>query len=88
MHRLKSLGQRLSARDIDQQVAEIQMHVAILNGFTALSIPKTVTAAQFRLGERDAQPSADLCNKAGRTHQDFSEVNPKNCTIYRRIMSR
>ncbi|WP_298938614.1 IS5 family transposase [uncultured Ruegeria sp.] len=45
MHCLKLLGQRLSARDFDRQVAEIQIRAAILNGFTALGIPKTVVAA-------------------------------------------
>ncbi|MEQ6203605.1 IS5 family transposase [Sulfitobacter sp. HNIBRBA2951] len=45
MHCLKLLGQRLSARDFDRQVAEIQIRAAILNGFTALGIPKTVPAA-------------------------------------------
>jgi hypothetical protein len=45
MHCLKLLGQRLSARDFDRQVAEIQIRAAILNGFTALGIPKTVAAA-------------------------------------------
>lgn len=30
------------ARDLDRQVAEIQIRTAILNGFTALGIPKTV----------------------------------------------
>ncbi len=34
-------GQRLFARDFDRQVAEIQIRAAILNGFTALGIPKT-----------------------------------------------
>ena len=42
MHCVKSLGQRLSARDFDRQVAEIQIRAAILNGFTALGIPNTV----------------------------------------------
>ena len=45
MHCLKLLSQRLSARDFDRQVAEIQIRAAILNGFTALGIPKTVAAA-------------------------------------------
>jgi hypothetical protein len=38
---VKLLGQRLSARDFDRQVAEIQIRAAILNGFTALGIPQT-----------------------------------------------
>ncbi|KIN72777.1 ISSpo9, transposase [Sulfitobacter guttiformis KCTC 32187] len=42
MHCVKLLGQRLAARDFDRQVAEIQNRAAILNGFTALGIPRTV----------------------------------------------
>jgi Transposase DDE domain len=42
MHCVKLLGQRLSARDFNRQVAEIQIRAAILNGFTALGIPRTV----------------------------------------------
>ena len=41
MHCVKLLGQCLSARDFDRQVAEIQIRAAILNGFTALGIPRT-----------------------------------------------
>jgi len=36
------LGQRLTARDFDRQVAEVQIRVAVLNRFTALGIPTTV----------------------------------------------
>ncbi|NRB18037.1 MAG: hypothetical protein HRU33_10855, partial [Rhodobacteraceae bacterium] len=43
MHCVKLLGQRLSARDFERQVAEIQIRAAILNKFTALGIPETVT---------------------------------------------
>lgn len=43
MHCVKLLGQRLSARDFDRQVAEIQIRAAILNRYTALGIPETVT---------------------------------------------
>jgi hypothetical protein len=43
MHCVKLLGQRLSARDFDRQVAEIQIRAAILNRYTALGIPNTVT---------------------------------------------
>ena len=35
------LGQRLMARDFDRQVAEFQVRVAVMNGFTALGIPVT-----------------------------------------------
>ena len=40
---VKLLGQRLAARDFDRQVAEFQVRVAVLNGFTALGIPVTET---------------------------------------------
>jgi len=43
MYCVKLLGQRLSARDFDRQVAEIQIRAAILNVFTALGIPHTVS---------------------------------------------
>ncbi len=39
MHCMKLLGQRLMARDFDRQVAEVQVRVAILNGYTALEGP-------------------------------------------------
>ena len=45
MHCVKLLGQRLAARDFDRQVAEIQIRAAILNGFTALGIPRTMAVA-------------------------------------------
>ena len=41
MHCIKLLGQRLMARDFDRQVAELQVRVAVLNGFTALGTPIT-----------------------------------------------
>ncbi len=41
MHCVKLLGQRLAARDFDRQVAEFQVRVAVLNGFTALGQPVT-----------------------------------------------
>lgn len=41
MHCVKLLGQRLMARDFNRQVAEFQVRVAVLNGFTALGIPFT-----------------------------------------------
>ena len=41
MHCVKLLGQRLMARDFNRQVAEIQVRIAVLNGYTALGIPIT-----------------------------------------------
>ncbi len=40
-HCAKLLGQRLMARDFDRQVAEFQVRVVVVNGFTALGIPET-----------------------------------------------
>ncbi len=41
MHCVKLPGQRLMARDFDRQVAEIQVRIAVLNGYTALGKPVT-----------------------------------------------
>ena len=41
MHCVKLLCQRLAARDFDRQVAEFQVRVTVLNGFTALGMPLT-----------------------------------------------
>lgn len=41
MHCVKLLGQRLLARDFDRQVAEVQVRIAVMNGYTALGIPIT-----------------------------------------------
>ena len=41
MHSVKLLGQRLMARDFDRQVAELQVRIAVLNGYTALGITVT-----------------------------------------------
>jgi len=41
MHSVKRLGQRLMARDFDRQVAELQVRIAVLNGYTALGTPIT-----------------------------------------------
>jgi hypothetical protein len=44
VHCVKLLGQRLMARDFDRQVAEFQIRIAVLNGYTALGIPVTRVA--------------------------------------------
>ena len=41
MNCIKLLGQSLMARDFDRQVAELQVRIAVLNGYTALGIPVT-----------------------------------------------
>ena len=41
MHCVKLLGQRLISRYLDRQLAELQVRIAVLNGYTALGIPVT-----------------------------------------------
>ena len=41
MNCIKLLGQSLMARDFDRQVAELQVRIAVLNGYTALGKPIT-----------------------------------------------
>lgn len=41
MHCMKLPGQRLMARGFDRQVAEIQIRIGVMNGYTALEIPAT-----------------------------------------------
>ena len=43
MHCMKLLGQRLMARDLDRQVAEVPVRIVIRNDYTALGIPVTKT---------------------------------------------
>jgi hypothetical protein len=41
MHGVKLLRQSLMARDFDRQIAELQVRIAVLNGYTALGTPVT-----------------------------------------------
>ncbi|WP_194714281.1 IS5 family transposase [Noviherbaspirillum soli] len=45
MRCFKLLGERIMARDFDRQVAELQVRAAVLNRFTRLGTPITVTMA-------------------------------------------
>ena len=44
MHCVKLPGQRLTARNFERQAAELQLRIAVLNGYTALGIPVTEAA--------------------------------------------
>ncbi|SDE13474.1 hypothetical protein SAMN04488105_101112 [Salipiger thiooxidans] len=44
MHCVKPMGQRLMARTFDSQVADLQVRIAVLNGYTAPGIPITLAA--------------------------------------------
>lgn len=41
MHSVTLLGQRLMAKNFDRQVAELQIRIAVLNGYAATGIPIT-----------------------------------------------
>lgn len=45
MHRLKALGERISARDPHRQTAEIQIRVALMNRFSALGTAEIIRVA-------------------------------------------
>ena len=64
MHWVKLLGQRLMTRDFDRQVAEIQVRIAVLNGYTALGISVTEAVGELRPGKGGPRRSADLCIRA------------------------
>ena len=46
MHCVKLLGDGIMARDLDRQVAELQIRADVLNRFTALGIPKTIAVVK------------------------------------------
>lgn len=43
MYCMKLLGQLLMARGFDRKVAEVQVRIAVMNGYTGLGIPVTET---------------------------------------------
>lgn len=55
MHCVKLLGQSLTARDFDRQVAELQLRIAVLNRYTALGIPVTEPVGKVCLGKGDVR---------------------------------
>jgi hypothetical protein len=66
MHGMKLLGQRLMARNFDRQVAEVQVRIAVLNGYTARGIRVTKAVSSTCLEKGESCPSADLWNRVGR----------------------
>ena len=66
MRCFKLLGERVMAREFDRQVAELQVRAVILNRFTWLGMPTTVTVTICRnsIWDLGITNSADLCNKA------------------------
>jgi hypothetical protein len=70
MQCMKLLGQRLMARDFDRQVAEVQIRIAVMNGYTVLGIPVTETVGRIRSGKEEHRTSEALCNRALQAGQD------------------
>ena len=70
MHCVKLLGQPLMARDFDRQVAEFQVRIAILNGYTALGIPvtETVDKSVRGKGKLGCQPICATAVRGAREH--------------------
>ncbi|GKS97519.1 hypothetical protein AVAK2825_23310 [Acidovorax sp. SUPP2825] len=74
MHCFKRLGERVIARTFDRQVVELHVRVALLNRFSQIGRPHTVSViavASVRLGLGLCRPKIDLCNRApanGRHH--------------------
>ena len=64
MHCVKLQGQRLAARDFDRQVAEFQIRVAVLNGYTTLGILVTDAVGKVCPGQGEPGTSANLCDRA------------------------
>ncbi len=69
MHCVKLLGQRLSARDFDRQVAEIQICAAILNAL--FRIPLEILT-QHRFGWK---PPRHFLTAKSQTDQNSSEID-------------
>lgn len=59
---IKLLGQSLMARDFDRQVAELQVRIVVLSGYTALGIPVTVAVRSVRPGKGEPRSDHNLCN--------------------------
>jgi hypothetical protein len=67
-HCLKRLGERVTACTFERQVVELHVRVAVLNRFSQLGRPQTVSVAAvagFRQGLRSWRPIAGLCSRAG-----------------------
>jgi putative intracellular protease/amidase len=77
MHCVKLLGQRLSARDFDRQVAEFQVRVAVLNGFTALGIPSRMPWDESVRGKGNLGPQTICATVPGADH--IAEVDLDAC---------
>ena len=65
-HCVKLMGQRLMARDFDRQVAELEVRIAVLNGYTALGIPVREPVGQVRPGKGEVRAAPPLRNMYNR----------------------
>lgn len=85
MHPVKLLGQRLSARNFGRQVAQFQVRVAVLNGFSAPGTPITEVAGEVGPGKGESRAVAVLCYILVRSpHPEVAHILcrlPKCCRV-------
>lgn len=76
-HCAKSLGLRLMARNLDRQVAELQVWSAVRSGCAALGITVTEAVRHVPPGKGEVRPSPDLCNSANSWFQPCARWAPR-----------
>lgn len=76
MHRVKLLGQHLMSREFDLQVAELQVCIAVLNGYTALTIPVTEAVGQVYPGKWNPGHQFLCAATPAPIHQTISKRKP------------
>ncbi|EBA14875.1 ISSpo9, transposase [Roseobacter sp. SK209-2-6] len=64
MQRVKLMGQSLMARNIERQVAAIQLRIAVLNRYTAFGIPVTEVVEQVCPEKEQGRLDLELSNIA------------------------
>lgn len=55
-------------RDFDREVAELQIRIAVLNGYIDPGTPVTEVLVQVRPEKGEARSSPELCDKTGSGH--------------------
>ena len=77
---------RLAARDFDRQVAEFQIRVAVLNGFTALGIPVIEAREYLRPQKGEPRGVSQFVQQSRRTccANTFQMIFPHRRAVSRR----
>jgi len=69
------LGERVTARDFDRQVAELQIRAPILNRFTACGTTRTRRSRQVRPPQGETRPQADLLKITGQSDRFMADFD-------------